>query len=296
MEKVIKTENPLVSVIMTCFNSESTLPDAISSLFFQTYKNWELIIVDDGSTDRSLEIVRGVSDERIKITELIRNYGRGHAYQVGLEACSGEFIMFLDSDDWWYSNKILKQINYMKSSPRTKILGSAMISAKNNMPIGIRGQINFNNIKLKGLESPNIGFGTVCMRKDLINVYHFDSKLHESQDLDLLQSICINEYHSNISEPLYVYNEFQSFHWNKIKKAWKNRIYSIGKFKRSYKFQYYYYYIIIQIKKLIYSIIFLLNLQNLILYQRLTRLNSKQKNMFTIEQKLLAQKKIELFN
>ena len=76
-----KDHEPLVSIVMTCFNNQTTLQDSISSVINQSYQNWEIIFVDDGSTDQSTKIARQVSDKRIKIFSLDKNYGRGFSYQ-----------------------------------------------------------------------------------------------------------------------------------------------------------------------------------------------------------------------
>ena len=74
MNEKFKVTEPLVSIIMTCYNNDNTLEDAISSIINQSYKNWELIFVDDGSTDQSLKIINHIVDKRIKIFSLNKNY------------------------------------------------------------------------------------------------------------------------------------------------------------------------------------------------------------------------------
>ena len=115
MDNNFRFSEPLVSIIMTCYNNCDSLKDAISSIINQSYQNWELIFIDDGSTDQSLKVANQVLDKRIKIFSLDKNYGRGVSYQEGLNKATGKYIMFLDSDDWWYSNKIAKQIQYLNA-------------------------------------------------------------------------------------------------------------------------------------------------------------------------------------
>lgn len=88
-----------ISVIMPCFNAEKYLHDAISSVFAQTYQDVELVVVDDGSTDRSRDILRCYGDRILLIEE--SNKGPYPARNRGIEASSGEFIAFLDADDYW---------------------------------------------------------------------------------------------------------------------------------------------------------------------------------------------------
>ncbi len=91
---------PLVSVMMPCYNSAGTLPLALASLVAQTYENWECILVDDGSTDRPIDIVEQASDKRISFFRLDRNMGRGVAQQAALDYATGDYLCMLDADDW----------------------------------------------------------------------------------------------------------------------------------------------------------------------------------------------------
>lgn len=108
-------EYPLVSIIMPNYNSEDFISESIESVINQTYTNWELIIVDDCSTDRSVDIIRKfmISDNRIKLIINNRNIGAALSRNKAIEVANGEFIAFLDSDDLWLENKLEYQITYM---------------------------------------------------------------------------------------------------------------------------------------------------------------------------------------
>ena len=108
----------LVSIIMPLYNSEKFLSSSIESVVKQTYKNWELIIVDDRSTDNSLQkaIEYMKKDNRIKIIKLQENSGPAIARNTGIEAANGKFIAFLDSDDIWLPDKLELQLNFMRKT------------------------------------------------------------------------------------------------------------------------------------------------------------------------------------
>ncbi len=108
----------LVSIIMPLYNSEKFLSSSIESVVKQTYKNWELIIVDDRSTDNSLQkaIEYMKKDNRIKIIKLQENSGPAIARNTGIEAANGKFIAFLDSDDMWLPDKLELQLNFMRKT------------------------------------------------------------------------------------------------------------------------------------------------------------------------------------
>ncbi len=105
-DKILTTENtlvantsPRVSVLMTCFNAGSTIESSARSIIAQTFTDWELVVVDNCSTDNSLVTVQNLNDKRIQIIALDANKGRTPALKVALEAARGEFIAILDADD-----------------------------------------------------------------------------------------------------------------------------------------------------------------------------------------------------
>lgn len=107
----------LVSVIMPCYNGETHLQEAIDSVIKQSYQHWELIIIDDGSTDASREIVADYAkrDKRILTVDSAGNEGAAVARNKGISLANGQYVAFLDSDDFWATNKLQEQIAYMKS-------------------------------------------------------------------------------------------------------------------------------------------------------------------------------------
>jgi teichuronic acid biosynthesis glycosyltransferase TuaG len=112
---VIRMDDELVSVIVPVYNSEKYIKDAIESVLNQTYKNWEMIMVNDCSTDHSKEIIaRYVAlDQRIKCYDLEENSGAAAARNRAIELAAGRFLAFLDADDIWVSDKLEYQIHYM---------------------------------------------------------------------------------------------------------------------------------------------------------------------------------------
>lgn len=105
------SEQPLVSVIVPSYNSAKYLADTIQSIIDQTYQNWELILVDDGSTDNTKEIVTAFEDPRVKYIHT-ENRGNYFARNLGLEHAKSEFIAFLDADDVWLPKKLELQVEF----------------------------------------------------------------------------------------------------------------------------------------------------------------------------------------
>lgn len=110
--------NPLVTVITPTFNSEQFISSTIESVLNQSFKNWELIVVDDNSSDTTCEIVKGYTYQycKIKLIKLNQNKGAAHARNTALKNSSGRFIAYLDSDDLWHQDKLKEQIEFMVSN------------------------------------------------------------------------------------------------------------------------------------------------------------------------------------
>ena len=107
----------LVSIITPCFNSEKYISQAVQSVLNQTHQNWELLLVDDCSSDTTLSIISSFAsqDTRIKAFKLDKNSGAGVARNFAIQEASGNYIAFLDADDLWKPEKLEKQINFMQT-------------------------------------------------------------------------------------------------------------------------------------------------------------------------------------
>lgn len=108
----------LISIITPMYNSKKYISETIDSVISQTYKNWEWIIIDDASTDGSIEIVKEIliKDKRIKLIEKKINSGQVNSRNIGLKKIKGEIVTFLDSDDVWDKDFLKKQYNFLKKN------------------------------------------------------------------------------------------------------------------------------------------------------------------------------------
>lgn len=111
-------EKPLVSIITPSFNSAKFIAETIQSVQNQTYQYWEMIIVDDCSTDETFSIIQEIAnkDSRIQLIKLEKNSGTGIARSTALEKATGKFVAFLDADDLWKPKKLDKQLDFMKAN------------------------------------------------------------------------------------------------------------------------------------------------------------------------------------
>lgn len=105
-----------VSIIMPAYNSALFIGETIESVLDQTHTDWELIVIDDGSTDETVAVVNNYQDERIRLLKCERNCGAALARNYGLREAKGKWVAFLDSDDRWLPEKLEKQIAFMEKN------------------------------------------------------------------------------------------------------------------------------------------------------------------------------------
>ena len=115
---------PRVSVLMTIYNAEPYLRAAIDSLVGQTFTDWELIAVENGSTDRSPSIVTDYSDPRVKIFPMVKNIGRTPALRFAFEQARSEYIAVLDADDISLPDRLKRQVEFLDRHPDVALVGS----------------------------------------------------------------------------------------------------------------------------------------------------------------------------
>lgn len=107
----------LVSIITPCFNSEKYISQAVQSVISQTHENWELLLVDDCSSDETFSIISNYAshDKRVKAFKLDKNSGAGVARNFAIQEAQGNYIAFLDADDLWKPEKLEKQLSFMQT-------------------------------------------------------------------------------------------------------------------------------------------------------------------------------------
>lgn len=113
-----------ISVIIPTYNRADKILESVNSVLRQTYTNIEVIVVDDGSTDDTKNVVESIEDERVRYIRLLENGGASVARNVGVEHASGNIIAFEDSDDLWYANKLELQMEYWKLHPEFSMIYS----------------------------------------------------------------------------------------------------------------------------------------------------------------------------
>lgn len=196
---------PEISVIMGVYNGERFLAEAIESILFQTFRDFEFIIINDCSTDKSEKIISSFDDPRIKLINLKENKGLSFALNTGILKSKGHYIARMDSDDVSIPERFEKQVEFFKKNPEVSVLGSAYYEINGNG--GIIGKKIFptGNSKLKRMLIRINPFfhPSVMMKKDvLLKTGGYDSSMRMLEDYDLWFRVSRNFVMNNISEPL----------------------------------------------------------------------------------------------
>lgn len=197
----------MISVVMPAYNSERTIKDSINSVLNQTYSDWELIIVNDASSDNTLSIIREfeLMDSRVVVLENAINSGVSESRNKGISFAKGDYIAFLDSDDMWRSDKLEKQINLMKRNNAVlSYTASSFISSEGyrfDYIMEAEAKISLKTLLRKNL----ISCSSAMIRADVMKSIQMpNDKMHE----DYYVWICVLRTYGfayGINEPLLIY-------------------------------------------------------------------------------------------
>lgn len=208
---------------MAAYNSENTIKEAIDSVLCQTYKNYELIIVDDGSNDNTIKIVNSYDDKRIVLIKNDSNLGVSLSRKKALDNSKGKYIAILDSDDKWTSDKLEKQVNLLKETNCPLIYtGSAFIDENDNKidyVLEVPTSVTYKELLRQNILSNS----SALVRKDLY-LKHYSSGDNMHEDFATWLNILKEIYKAvGINEPLLIYRvSSNSKSGNKFKSAIMN--------------------------------------------------------------------------
>lgn len=122
---------PRVSVLMPVYNAAPYVEQAIQSILLQTYRDFKLIVIDDGSCDGSIEVISSFTDSRIHILRNSVNRGIEHCLNMGLETADGEYIARMDADDYSLPDRLSAQVNYLDGHPDVGVCGTGYLTMQN---------------------------------------------------------------------------------------------------------------------------------------------------------------------
>ena len=198
---------PLISIIVPLFNVEKYVLQSIESILKQTYKNFELILINDGSTDKTLEIVQKINDARINIINNRKNYGLAYSLNRGVQKAKGVFIGRMDGDDLCELNRFEKQVAYLQQHPEVTMVDSIMkyFDENNNDLKKINSnKISFESIKKELPKSNCLGHSSILIKTDVLKAYKYNNVGNEDYEL-WLRLVSDHKIINKLNEPLLWY-------------------------------------------------------------------------------------------
>jgi glycosyltransferase involved in cell wall biosynthesis len=198
---------PAVSIIIPTYNRRQLIARSIKSVLNQTYQNFELIIVDDGSTDGTEEVVAAFNDQRIRYVRREENKGEAAARNMGIKAARCDYIAYQDSDDEWLPEKLARQMKLLEdASPQVGVIYTGFWKAENRrktyIPFSWVNQKN-GDIHKELLKGNFIGSPVALIKKECFdNVGLFDERLHNLVDWEMWLRISRRYHFRCVDEPL----------------------------------------------------------------------------------------------
>lgn len=275
-----------ISIGIPIYNAENYLADAIKSVLAQTYPYWELILVDDGSNDNSLQIAQefATKDKRIRVVFDGLNKKLPSRLNQIIKEAKYDYIARMDADDIIATNRFEKQIEFLRNNPNFDLVSTGLLSLKNNLDlVGYRIPCSSKHITLNDavLGTTGIIHASIMAKKSWYfrNLYNEENRLAEDYELWLNAYLRKDLNVGFIDEPLYFYREEQNIKLEKMIRAYETQISIIKDLNNSSlsgvnKFKYIFK---LQQKKILVKVLFLMK-ADFLLHKR--RANSDRNDEF----------------
>ena len=200
-------KQPLVSVIMSFHDGRDTLSDAIASILLQTYQNWELILINDGSSDGAERVLRDFSDQRIRVYDDGKNRGLPARLNQGVKLARGQYIARMDVDDIAFPERFARQVAYLQEHTEVDLLASSVLMIDNQQnAIGImsagRSHRNIARQPWHGFPMPH---PTWMGRAEWFRKHPYDELAKKGQDQVLLYRNHSNSRYDGLPDVLLAY-------------------------------------------------------------------------------------------
>lgn len=218
-------EKEKISVVIPTYNREKSILASVNSVLNQSYKNLEVIVVDDGSKDKTEELIKTIDDPRLKYIKLDGNHGACYARNVGIKESTGKYIAFQDSDDTFREEKLEIQLKHLKECKSDLDFNKFMKHINNNQENVFP---DFKIVSSKGwivnklCERNIVSTQTILAKREIFNEILFDESLPRLQDYDLVLRIAQKysiSYTDEILSDIYLNDDNISNDASKLKKA-----------------------------------------------------------------------------
>ncbi|MGB5963091.1 MAG: glycosyltransferase family A protein [Coleofasciculaceae cyanobacterium] len=209
----------VVSVIIPAYNAERTILETIASVQQQTFSDFEIIVINDGSTDRTLELVQGIQDERVKIFSY-ENGGLPVARNRGISRAKGEFIAFIDADDMWTSDKLELQVAILQQHPEAGVAysWSRFMNERGELSYVVDDRHIEGNVYEKLLLNNflNNGSSLLVRREAIESAGKFDPTLKSCEDWDFYLRLAAKWSFVLVPKPQILYRQSSTAMTSKI--------------------------------------------------------------------------------
>jgi glycosyltransferase involved in cell wall biosynthesis len=220
---------PLVSITSAFYNGERFLLDMVKSVFAQTFIDWELILLDDGSTDDSLELAKSIDDPRVRVFSNGKNLGIPTSLNRITDLSHGKYIARMDSDDMSSGTRIEKQVAFMESHPDVDVVSCGKVSLdENDNPAGqyyaktTHEEICKPRRRFCNMFYPYYGMNhpVIFAERSWFQKHRYDESISRSSDYELFLRTYETSRYANISEPLFYFRLTSAF---SLKKQFRAR-------------------------------------------------------------------------
>jgi glycosyltransferase involved in cell wall biosynthesis len=197
--------NPKITVLLPVYNCETYVQTAVESVLNQTYTDFEFLIIDDASTDKTLSIIKSFTDFRIKIIEKPKNSGYTNSLNYGLKIAKGDYIARMDGDDISMPERFAKQINFLEANPDVVVCGTTYKIVGNDKKIRLPEK--HDEIAIGFLKGNCIAHPSVMIRKECLDTFliQYDLTREPAEDYDMwIRLLAIGKLH-NLQDVLLEY-------------------------------------------------------------------------------------------
>lgn len=176
-----------ISVIIPTYNREHTILNSVKSVLNQTYQNFEIIVVDDGSSDNTIDLLKKLNSDKIKVIVNETNKGAPYSRNRGIDLATGEYIAFQDSDDIWFENKLEVCLKAIKEHDADFVFHQVICDNVKGQPISPTTNFNLINDKmLYVLTKGGVNTQTMFAKAECFKNIKFDEKMPRSQDWEIM--------------------------------------------------------------------------------------------------------------
>lgn len=205
----MKNGHPLVSIGMAVRNCQGTLPLTLRSLLMQTYSDWELVLIDDGSSDETVSVAKQFADPRISLRVEKENLGLPARLNQAIEQSRGKYFARMDGDDIAYPQRLERQVAFLEAHPDVDLLGTwVVVFNKTGKALGKRaGSPDHQVICARPFAGFPIVHPTYLGKLDWFRRFRYDERILKSQDQDLLLRSYRTSKFANLPEILLGYRE-----------------------------------------------------------------------------------------